>query len=494
MGASRQPVSLHRLAAAVAGHQPVDVFGEDTAVVDVHLDSRRVGPGTLFVAIRGANVDGHDFIPQAVAAGAAALAVEEAPGLDIPHLIVSNTREALGWLAAEVHGHPADRLGLIGITGTNGKTTVAHMLADILEGAGRGSAVIGTVSANLDDAGEASPRTTPEASDLHRMLRRLVDRGEVTDVAMEVSSHAMTMGRLNGVRFDVVAFTNLSQDHLDYHHTMEEYFAAKARLFAPQWAPQAVIWTDDPWGRRLAGESAIPVTAVGTEPGCDVVVTLRDAEPSGSTFLLEMDGTVVDVAVSLAGEFNVANAAVAITCAVRHGIPLEQAATRLATMPAVPGRFNTVPAPGDRWVVIDYAHTPDAIRRIIDQARLLTAGRVIVVGGAGGDRDREKRPLMGAALGAADLTIITSDNPRSESPEAIADQVMSGIDPGRAVVRELDRRAAIRIALAESAPGDAILVLGKGHETGQEFSDRVVPFEDRLVVVEEFSAIEGGEA
>lgn len=492
MGASPSPASLHRLAATVAAHQPVRIVGGDVPITDVHLDSRRVEPGTLFVAIRGANVDGHDFIEQAVASGAAALAVTVEPRLDIPYLIMEDTRDALGWLAAEVHGRPADSLGLIGVTGTNGKTTVVHMLAATTEGTGRNTAVIGTLSAKLDGIDGVSPRTTPEASDLHRLLRRLVDGGAITDVAMEVSSHAMTMGRVNGLRFDVVAFTNLSQDHLDYHHTMEEYFAAKAALFAPRWAPQAVIWVDDPWGRRLAAESRIPVTTVGAGSGCDVAVTLQQATPRGSTFLLEMDGSRIDAELGLAGDFNVANAAVAIACAVRHGIPLEHAAERLATMPPVAGRFDTVAAPGERWVVIDYAHTPDAISRIIAQTRPLVAGKVIVVGGAGGDRDREKRPLMGAALAEADLAIVTNDNPRSEDPNAIAARVMSGIPKGRAVVCELDRRAAIRWALAESAPGDAVLVLGKGHETGQEFSDHVVPFDDRVVVAEEMAALEGG--
>lgn len=490
MGTSNLPVALHRLAAAVAAHQPVEAVGADVLVTDVHLDSRRVGSGTLFAAIRGANVDGHDFIEQAVASGAAAVAVEVAPELHIPYLIMADTREALGWLAAEVHGHPADNLGLIGVTGTNGKTTVVHMLAAMTEGTDRSTAVIGTVSANVAGI-EGSPRTTPEASDLQRLLRRLLDGGVITDVAMEVSSHAMTMGRVNGLRFDVVAFTNLSQDHLDYHHTMESYFAAKAALFEPRWAPQAVIWVDDGWGERLAEQTQIPVTTVGTGPGCDVMVTLQQATPRGSKFLLEMDGSRVNVELGLAGDFNVANAAVAIACGVRHGIPLEQAADRLATMPPVPGRFNTVSAPDDRWVIIDYAHTPDAISRIIAETGSLIEGKVIVVGGAGGDRDREKRPLMGAALAGADVTIITNDNPRSEGPEAIAAQVMSGIPQGRNVVCELDRRVAIRRALAESAPGDAVLVLGKGHETGQEFSDHVVPFDDHTVVVEELAAQEG---
>jgi UDP-N-acetylmuramoyl-L-alanyl-D-glutamate--2,6-diaminopimelate ligase len=487
MGSSRTSVALEAVAGAVAARLPISRFGRDVAVNDVHMDSRSVTPGSLYVAIRGARADGHRFIGGAVDRGAAAVAVETAPEIEIPYLLVDDTRAALGWIAAAVHRNPADSLALVGVTGTNGKTTVAHMMAAMAPGSGRDMAVIGTVSANLDDI-EASARTTPESSDLQRMLRQLADRGRITDVAVEVSSHAMEMGRVNGTRFDVVAFTNLSQDHLDYHHTMEEYFAAKAKLFAPHWAPRAVIWTDDDWGKRLADESAIPVLTVGTEPSCDVVVAYGLDTPEGSSFLLTIDGTTHEVQTSLAGRFNVENAAIALACAYVQGWDLARSISRLAEMHPIPGRYNTIANDRGIWVVVDYAHTPDAIASVIAESRGLVTGRIIALAGAGGDRDQEKRPLMGAALSSADVAIATNDNPRSEDPAAILEQMLSGVTGDVTVAP--DRRNAIRLALSAAEPGDAVLILGKGHETGQEFVDHVLPFDDAEVAREELRRLE----
>jgi UDP-N-acetylmuramoyl-L-alanyl-D-glutamate--2,6-diaminopimelate ligase len=480
--------TLTRIAAAVAPWVPVEVVGDETKITDVHMDSRAVGPGSLYVAIRGERNDGHRFVSSAVAAGAVAVAVEEPPQQGVPYLLVADTRKALGWMAAETHGYPARSLGVVGITGTNGKTTVAHMLAAMTEGSCRATAVVGTVSANLGDLG-GSPRTTPEASKLQRIMRRLVDEGRVTDLAIEVSSHAMVLGRVNGVEFDVVAFTNLSQDHLDYHVTMEEYYRAKAGLFNPQWAPRGVVWTDDPWGRRLAAEASIPVVTVGAQTNADVVVGYRSDTLHGSQFTLDIDGESVEVETTLAGRFNVANAAIAIVCARLQGVDIDSAKAGLRNMAPIPGRYNTLRSETGIWVIVDYAHTPDAITNIIEQSRSLIGGRVIVVVGAGGDRDREKRPMMGEAASTADVVFVTTDNPRSEDPLAIIDQVMAGVTTAARVTIQPDRRLAIRQALSAADVGDAVLLLGKGHETGQEFADKVEPFDDRIVAREELDRL-----
>jgi UDP-N-acetylmuramoyl-L-alanyl-D-glutamate--2,6-diaminopimelate ligase len=480
--------TLAKIAAAVASRQAVQMVGPDTVVTDVHMDSRAVTPGSLYVAIRGARSDGHSFVANAVAAGAVAVAVEKPPQQDITHLLVEDTRAALGWIAAETHNHPARSLGLIGITGTNGKTTVAHMLTAMTEGSRRSTAVVGTVSAKLGDIA-VSPRTTPEASELQRIMRRLVDEGRITDLAIEVSSHAMVMGRVNGVEFDLVAFTNLSQDHLDYHKTMEEYYQAKAALFNPQWAPRGVVWIDDPWGRRLAAEASIPVVTVGAESDADVVVEYGRDSLHGSQFTLNIEGTSVEVHTTLAGRFNVANAAIAVTCAHLQGIDVTTAIAGLRAMNPIPGRFNTLKSETGLWVVVDYAHTPDAIANVIEQSRALVGGRVVVVLGAGGDRDCEKRPMMGKAAATADMAIITTDNPRSEDKMAIIEQIIAGVPADSHTVVQPDRRLAIRHALSNAVRGDAVLILGKGHETGQESHGRIEPFDDRLVALEELSRL-----
>ncbi len=483
-------VTLQTVAAALRVHQDVSVNSPDTRVVDVTMDSRAVTPGSVYVAIRGARVDGHTFVEDVVERGAAAVVVEEPPSADIPHLLVEDTRQALGWIAAAVHRNPSRELAVVGITGTNGKTTVAHMMAAMTEGSGRSTAVIGTVSANLGGLAP-SPRTTPEASKLQRVFRRLANAGRVTDIAVEVSSHALAMGRVNGTEFDVVAFTNLSQDHLDYHHTMEEYFRVKASLFDKRWAPLGVVWVDDLWGYRLAAESGIPVITVGTHREADVRVTYLSDMQTGSAFEMVLDGEPLTIDTALAGRFNVANAAIALTCGSIQGWDLQHAITRLAAMDPIPGRYNTLETERDLWVVVDYAHTPDAISRVIAESRGLTKGKIVAVVGAGGDRDHEKRPLMGQAVTEADVAIITTDNPRSEDPQQIIDQMLSGVRPASDLTVEPDRRLAIRHALSVAGDGDVVLILGKGHETSQEFTDRTVGFDDRQVAMEELERASG---
>jgi len=395
----------------------------------------------------------------------------------------------MGPVAARVHGDPSHHLRLVGVTGTNGKTTTCHLVESIAAAAGLVPAVVGTVGARL--AGEEVPvaRTTPEAADFQRLLARMVS-ARVEVAAVEVSSHALTLGRVAGSRFAVAAFTNLSQDHLDFHADMEDYFLAKASLFTTGLADQAVIWVDDPYGARLAGATALPVVRVGRSAGAEVTASGVELRLDGSAFLLSVPGGSVPVGLRLAGDFNVANALLAAGIATALGIGPDTIAAGIGALARVPGRFEIVATGKDCTVVVDYAHTPDGVAAVIGTARSLVGeGRVIAVVGAGGDRDRAKRPLMGAAAAAADLAVITSDNPRSEDPAGIIREVLAGTAGGRAEIRvEADRRLAIRGALKAATAGDVVLILGKGHETGQQFADRTLPFDDREVAREEAQA------
>lgn len=469
---------LSRLASAVGGRV---TGGGDPMVVDVTHDSRRVEPGWLFVAIRGARADGHAFVSEAVAAGAAAVCVEREVAVDVPMLVVGDTRAALPHLAATVHANPAAELDLVGVTGTNGKTTVTYMVEAIGRAAGRKTGLIGTIETRI--GGEVVPavRTTPEASDLQRLLRSMRNQG-VDLVAAEVSSHALELGRVTAVDFAVAAFTNLSPEHLDFHGDMENYYRAKRRLFGQ--TSKSVVWIDDPYGRRLADE--VTALKVGWSREADVTGELLVATPTSTRLAIAFpDGARVGVDLPLPGRFNAANALVAAACGYVLGIPPERVARGLSSMGAVPGRFEVVGRDHPVSVVVDYAHSPAAIQEVISTARRLTRGKVVVVFGAGGDRDRAKRPLMGKAAAAADAVVVTSDNPRSEDPEEIMRQVVAGIPPGTVLIEEPDRRKAIRSALELVRPGDMVLILGKGHEQGQEIGGRVVPFDDRQVAAEE---------
>jgi UDP-N-acetylmuramoyl-L-alanyl-D-glutamate--2,6-diaminopimelate ligase len=478
-----EAVTLGELAGLVGGR----VIGDPgTAVTDVSHDSRAAGPGVLFVAVRGFTVDGHRFVSSARAAGAAAVCAEEDPRDGRPALVVADTRAALGPLAAHVHGDPSRHLQLVGVTGTNGKTTVTHLLESIAGAAGLASALVGTVGARIAGRREEVLRTTPEAPDFQRLLARMVAAG-VHLAAVEVSSHALALGRVAGSHFAVAVFTNLSQDHLDFHAGMEDYYRTKASLFVPAMADRAVVWVDDPAGERLAGETALPVTRVGIRHPATVTAHDPVMDLQGSTFILVGTGREVPVRLPLAGEFNVANALLAAAAAAALGIPSDSIAAGIGAVSTVPGRFEIVETGRDCTVVVDYAHTPEGVAVVIEAARRLAGGgRVVTVIGAGGDRDRAKRPLMGAAAAASDLAFITSDNPRSEDPAAIIEQVVAGAAGGPAEVRvEPDRRLAIRTALRAAGRGDVVLILGKGHEQGQQFADRVVPFDDRVVAREE---------
>lgn len=433
------------------------------AVGAVTMDSRVVGPGALFACVKGRTSDGHDFAPQAVAGGAVALLCERLLPLPVPQVVVTSVRQALGPVADAFCGHPSRDLTVAGVTGTNGKTTTCALLQSAFAANGWPSATIGTLT---------QQRTTPEAPELQSLLAGWRDRGGRA-IAMEVSSHALVQHRVDAVVFAAAVFTNLSPEHLDYHGTMEHYFEAKASLFTPDRASLAVVNRDDQWGRRLAklaADRGIPVVTFGLADAEDL-----ELGPAGSRFRWEGE----DVTLNLSGRFNVHNALAAATCARHLGVPAPAVGRGLAAMEGVRGRFERVDAGQPFTVVVDYAHTPDGLVQLLEAARELAAGRLLVVFGAGGDRDHEKRPLMGAAAAhLADLVVVTSDNPRSEDPGRIIDEVVSGVGDGASPVVEPDRAAAIATALATAESGDVVVIAGKGHERGQEVLGRVLPFDD----------------
>jgi UDP-N-acetylmuramoyl-L-alanyl-D-glutamate--2,6-diaminopimelate ligase len=425
-------------------------------------DSAQVTAGALFCCVPGRHADGHDFADQAVAAGAVALLVERMLPLDVTQVRVAEVRAAMGPVASALHGHPSRALTVVGVTGTNGKTTTTHFLRGIFEANGWEAGTIGT----LDGA-----RTTPEAPVLQATLASMRDAGQRA-AAVEVSSHALAQRRVDAVHFAAVVFTNLSQDHLDYHGTMEDYFAAKATLFDPARADVAVVNADDPYGRRL-----VEHPAVRTVPYSRADVTGVRSGADGMRFTWRG----VDVALAIGGAFNVDNAVAAATTAAELGIDVAVIARGLAGV-TIPGRYEAVRAGQPFAVIVDYAHTPDGLEQLLLAARDdVQDGRLFVVFGAGGDRDASKRPQMGAvAARLADVAILTSDNPRHEDPLDIIRQVEAGASPGALAV-EADRRAAIAIALRDAKPGDVVVIAGKGHEQGQDLGDRVEPFDDRDV-------------
>jgi UDP-N-acetylmuramoyl-L-alanyl-D-glutamate--2,6-diaminopimelate ligase len=479
------PVPLAEVARVAGGQLRGD---PGVLVLDVAHDVRDVRPGALFFCVPGANVDGHALAPEALAAGAVGLVVERWLDVDVPQVLVGSTRAAMGPVSAFVFGDPATSMTVVGVTGTNGKTTLTYVLESIFRRAGLAPGVIGTTGARIDGAPVALARTTPEAPDLQRLLERMRSGG-VRAVAMEVSSHALVYRRAGGIVFDVAMFTNLSQDHLDLHGTMGEYFDAKASLFVPECARRGVINADDPWGRRLRDAATIPVSTYGVDPGADVRADDVRVDARGIEFTV--DG--ITVRSRLRGAFNVSNCVGAFAIGRALGIDADVAAAGIADVAGVPGRMEPVDEGQPFLVVVDYAHTPDSILSVLRGARPLTAGRVIVVFGCGGDRDRAKRPLMGAAATSeADLSILTSDNPRSEDPLAIIEEIEGGAKTGDGAYRvEPDRRRAIALAVALARAGDVLVIAGKGHETYQEVGGTLLPFDDRQVAREALAAREG---
>ena len=452
-----------------------EVLGADVSparVIDVQHDSRTVTEGSLFACIPGSSFDGHDHAPAAVEAGAVALLVSRRLDLPVPQILVTDVRRALGPAAAAVYGNPSSVVPVIGVTGTNGKTTTVRLIGDLLRALGQQVTEIGTLT---------GARTTPEAPELQRLF--VAARTEGSDaIAMEVSSHALDQHRVDGTRFRVAVFTNLGVDHLDYHGDLDAYEAAKARLFTPELSDRAIVSTDTPAGARLAASSEIPVIPVDT--------TAREAAmagPTGSRFRWRGH----DVALPLAGPFNVTNAVLAAEAVTALGVDEANVAAALGRVQGVPGRFETIDAGQAFTVIVDYAHTPDGLEAVLSAAREITGRTLTVVFGAGGDRDREKRPHMGeVARRLADRVVVTSDNPRGEAPDAIISGIVSGMD-GQPELIEPDRRRAIRHAMAGAREGDVLLIAGKGHETTQTIADEVFDFDDRVVAREELHRLGG---
>ena len=470
----------------VAGLPEREVRGDAAVLVTgAAYRSSEASPGSLFFCVPGSRVDGHDFAAEAVLRGAVALVAERALPLDIAQVIVPSVRKAMGPVSAALFGRPADQMTIVGVTGTNGKTTTTYLLESVFRAAGLAPGVVGTTGVRIDGEPVPFPRTTPEAPDLHRLLARMLEAG-VRAIAMEVSSHGLHQHRVDGVMYDCAVFTNLTQDHLDYHASMEDYFEAKARLFTPSMTRQAVVNYDSLEGRRLVRPD-VPVLTFGLETGADVRATHVEATRSGLSF------RVGDLAVRspLRGQFNVENCLATLATARALGIPDAIVARGIEAVRSVPGRVETVDEGQEFLVMVDYAHTPDGLENVLRAARPLATGRLIVVFGCGGDRDRGKRPLMGkSATSLADLSIVTSDNPRSEDPLAIIAEIKPGArEGGGEYVIEADRRAAIRLAVARAGAGDVVVIAGKGHEPGQEFADRTIPFDDRTVAGEEIRAI-----
>jgi len=442
----------------------------DLDVVDVTgivHDSRAVTDGALFCCVPGAAVDGHDFADVAVDAGAVALLCERELPAAVAQAIVNSTREAMGPAAASFHGHPSRALEVVGVTGTNGKTTTTHLLRSVFEAAGRHAAVIGTLT---------GARTTPEATELQQLLASMRDDG-VQSVAMEVSSHALAQHRVDGAWFRVGVFTNLSRDHLDFHHSMEEYFEAKASLFTRERCAHAVIDVDDEWGRRLVDRVQIPWEPYSLDDVTGLEVGVRSAR-------CRWEG--VELRVPLGGAFNVSNALAAAVTARALGIDTDAISAGLAAAGPVPGRFAPVDAGQPFSVIVDYAHTPDGLEQVLRAARAVAAGGAVsVVFGSGGDRDPSKRAPMGeVAARLADRVVLTSDNPRGEDPNTIIEAVRRGIKDPSSVQIQPDRRRAIDLALRDARPGDVVVIAGKGHETTQTVGDEVLPFDDREVATE----------
>jgi UDP-N-acetylmuramoyl-L-alanyl-D-glutamate--2,6-diaminopimelate ligase len=483
-------VLLHDL---LDGITPLDLMGDP--VVDVRAlvhDSRRVTAGACFACVPGAHTDGHAYAPQAVADGAVALLVERPLGLGVSEARVPSVRRVLGPLAARLAGDPSRALRCLGVTGTNGKTTITYLLSAIAVAAGDRAGLVGTTGVLVDGApygGDTVDFTTPEATDLQSLLARMRDDG-VQTVALEVSSHALAQYRVDGTFFAAVCFTNLSHDHLDYHGDVDAYFAAKARLFDPARAAIGVVNLDDARGRELVALARARGLEVRTyaldDPAADYGAedVVLDVSGARCTLVDRRSGERVAAHLPLLGRVNVANALGAVATHAASGGSLADAAVGLAHAPVVPGRLERVDGGRPFAVLVDYAHTPDALVHALATARELTGpeGRVAVVFGCGGDRDAGKRPEMGAAAAAADLVIVTNDNPRSEDPGVIADAAAAGVRAAGGVPQvELDRRTAIRAALVWARAGDVVLVAGKGHERGQTIGTKTIPFDDRAV-------------
>lgn len=477
------------------GVELIQRAGPNPSLTGIEYDSRHVREGSLFVAFRGSTTDGGRFTPQAVAQGATAIVTDSAAAFaaaaaypNLARIEVAHGRRALAAIAANFFAHPEAHLKLSGVTGTNGKTTTAFLLEAMLRHQGRKTVLAGTIEYHAAGRIFPAPHTTPESRDLLELFREGVDHG-ATEAVMEVSSHALDQERTSGLHFDVAIFTNLTQDHLDYHRTMENYFAAKRKLFDGSAGPPprvAILNQDDAYGAKLKTlASSTDIYTYGLHHG-EFRVRGLEIEPSGTRFFMITPQGEVPIATRLTGGVNVYNLLAAGAAAVTRGLTLEEVAQGAASLDFVPGRFQSVDCGQNFAVVVDYAHTDDALRNVIAVARAFVSpgrGRVITMFGCGGDRDRSKRPLMGKAAGVgSDVVVLTSDNPRGEDPVAIIEEVLPGLDGARAkVVVEPDRHRAIELAIAEARQADLVLLAGKGHEKTQTIGSRVIPFDDAAI-------------
>ena len=459
---------------------PGDVIGgRPVEILDLAYDTRRVAEGTLFFCVPGATRDGHDLADEAVAAGAVALVVERPVDVDVPQLVVESVRASMAVAADTFFGSPTDRLTVAGVTGTNGKSTTAYLLHSILQAEGRSTGLVGTVEWIVGGESRDAPHTTPEAIDLQRLFRDMLDAGDDA-VVIEASSHGSHYRRLDRVRFDALVFTNLTQEHLDLHGDMEEYFQAKRRLFTGVTSPPAAVNIGDPYGRRLADEleaaHRAPLVTFGLRPEAEVRAERLELGPHGSTFT----AAGMEIATRLPGVFNVENVLGAVAAALLLDLDEDAIVEGIGAVAGVAGRFEAIDEGQDFAVVVDYSHKPDALAAVLRAARALGDGRLTVVFGAGGDRDRMKRPEMGrVARQLADSVIVTSDNPRSEDPLEIIGEILQGA--GTEVEVDPDRRSAIETAIERAEDGDVVVIAGKGHEQGQEIAGVVHPFDDREV-------------
>ncbi len=486
MAVGERSVSFRKLTRAISGATMIGDFSAEVEVAGVAYDSRLVRAGDVFVAVAGFEADGHYFARDAVVAGATALVVErkiENLPSGIPQFIVPCCREALSLISGAFHRHPSGDLSLIGVTGTNGKTTIAFLVDAILRSSGRHSGLMGTIHYRVGDDVFEEPRTTPEGPDLQNYLRRMVDAG-ASHAVMEVSSHGLALGRLLGCEFQAAVFSNLTQDHLDFHGDMESYFHAKLRLFRDFSPANSIVNADDEYGRRIAGTAKGNVWTYALDDAADLSVEELRSSSSGMGFQMVTPLGRTRIETALIGRHNLSNVLAASAACLSQGLALDEVAAGVAALRNIPGRFEKVDSGQPFLVVVDYAHTEDALARLLEFARPITEKRILILMGCGGDRDRKKRPLMAAAaLHASDYVVMTSDNPRTEDPESILSEVRAGaaLVPAsdgrwRSIV---DRREAICAIIAAARAGDTVLIAGKGHETYQILGSERAPFDDR---------------
>ena len=462
------------------------IFKQQVVISGVSINAQKVVPGDLFIAFAGANTHGISYLEQAISNGAVAVLSDKKIEASIPSFIHPKPREIVGTISAWLYGHPFESLKTVGITGTNGKTTTANLVKQIWQLNSIKSGLIGTLGVEIADDKLESARTTPEADDLQAIAAAMVEQG-CKNLVMEVSSHAIDQGRIKGAKYEVVAFSNLTQDHLDYHLSMENYFQAKANLFTTEYAKAAVINIDDSYGKKLSKQVKIPVVTVSRKDST-ADWYLAKAEIKNGLYQVEIkskSGESLSENFALLGDYNLDNLLLAVAIAYSAGLSLDKIASTISKLQSVPGRLESVNAGQKFTALVDYAHTPDAVERVIATVKSVTHGKIIGVLGCGGDRDASKRSVMGQALfNGCDLAIFTSDNPRSESAEAILKQMTAGIDLGKKGFVEIDRKNAIDLAVKNAQSGDVVLLMGKGHESGQEVNSVVTPFDDRIELAE----------